>query len=183
MTGSPCNLAPSERSIRQLARALSTAWQVTECPEHGHAVPGHPPFCNLSALDAEYRSEINLRLAPRRWKWTHRALLRALIRGPRGDQIPLGDQKLDRLDGIRKNCRILLQKFLDLIKAPNLETWSCFAMADNIWRDEVVECIRLTPVPCVDETLDYGLVLLCCCAHGEVPSVIVPAYVWTDAPM
>jgi hypothetical protein len=41
-------------------------------------------------------------------------------------------------------------------------------MADNILRNEVVERIRLTTVPCVDETPDYGLVLLCGCAHGEV---------------
>jgi hypothetical protein len=92
----------------------------------------------------------------------------ASIRGPCSDQIPLGEQKLDGLDGIRKNRRILLQKILDLIKTSSFETWSCFAMADNILRNEVVERIRLTTVPCVDETPDYGLVLLYRRAHGEV---------------
>ena len=41
-------------------------------------------------------------------------------------------------------------------------------MADNILRNEVVERIRLTTIPSVEETPDYGLVLLCGCAHGEV---------------
>ena len=43
-----------------------------------------------------------------------------------------GDQKLDRLDRIGKNCRILPEKFLDLIKIPSLDSRRCFAVADNI---------------------------------------------------
>jgi hypothetical protein len=70
------------------------------------------PLCDLSAFDAEHCPEIKLRIATRGWKWTHWSLLRALICGPYGDEIPLGDQKLDRLNRIRKNRRILLQKYL-----------------------------------------------------------------------
>jgi hypothetical protein len=88
------------------------------------------------------------------------------------DEVPLRDQKFDRLDGIGKNRRILPQKLLDLIKTPSLDARRCFAMADNIRCDEVVERIRLTAVPCVEETPDYGLVLLCRCAHGEAPSLL-----------
>ena len=44
-------------------------------------------------------------------------------------------------------------------------------MADNIRCYEVVESIRLTAVPCVEEAPDQGLVLLCSCAHAEVPSL------------
>jgi hypothetical protein len=69
--------------------------------------------------------------------------LRALIRGPCSDEIPLGDQKLDRLDRIGKNSRILTQEFLDLIKIPSLNTWGCFAMADDIRCDEVVKRVGL----------------------------------------
>jgi hypothetical protein len=83
-------------------------------------------------------------------EWAHWALLRALIRGPCSDEIPLGDQKLDRLDRIRKNRRILSQKFLDLIKAASLQTRRCFAMTDNIRCDKIVERISLTAVPCVE---------------------------------
>jgi hypothetical protein len=108
---------------------------VAECPEYRHVVPGHPPLCDLSAFDAEHCPEIKLRLATRRRKWAHWALLRALIRGPCGDEIPLGDQKLDRLNRIGKNRRILPQKFLDLIKTPSLDTGRCFAMADDVRRD------------------------------------------------
>jgi hypothetical protein len=70
--------------------------------------------------------------------------------------------------GIRKNRRILPQKFLDLIETSSLDSWSCFAMADDIRCDEVVKRIRLTAVPCLEKTPDYGLVLLRRCAHSEV---------------
>src|ERR1700756_5732845 len=60
---------------------------------------------------------------------------------------------------IGKNRRILPQKFLDLIKAPSLDTRRCFAMANNIRCDKLVERIRLTTVPRVEKTPDYGLVL------------------------
>jgi hypothetical protein len=83
----------------------------------------------------------------------------------------LGDHKLDRLDRIGKNRRILPQKFLDLIETPSLDTRRCFAMADNVRRDEVVERFRLTAVPCIEETPDHGLVLLCGCAHAEALSL------------
>jgi hypothetical protein len=127
-------------------------------------VPGHPPLCDLSAFDTEHCPEIKVRLPPRRWKLAHWPLLRALIRGPCGDEIPLGDQKLDRLDRIGKNRRILPQKFLDLIKIPSLDTRRCFAMANNIRCDKLVEPIRLPTVPRVEKTPDYGLVLLGRCA-------------------
>jgi hypothetical protein len=65
------------------------------------------------------------------------------------------------LDRIGKNRRILPQKLFDLIKTPSLDPRRCFAMADNIRSDEVVERIGLTAVPCIEEAADYGLVLLC----------------------
>jgi hypothetical protein len=80
------------------------------------------------------------------------------------------------------NRRILPQKFFDLIKIPSLDPRCCFAMADNIGCNEIIERIRLTAVPYVEETPDYGLVLLRRCAHGEVPSVIIPACIGTGAP-
>ena len=64
--------------------------------EDRDVVPGHPSLCDLSAFGAEHCSEIKLRLPPRRRKWARWPLLRALIRGPCSDEIPLGDQKLDR---------------------------------------------------------------------------------------
>jgi hypothetical protein len=70
--------------------------------------------------------KIKLRLPPRRWKWAHWPLLPALIRGRCSDEIPLGDHKLDRLDRIGKNRRILPQKFFDLIQIPSLDTRRCF---------------------------------------------------------
>src|SRR5262249_36291767 len=76
------------------------ARNVGECPEYRHVVPGHPPLCDLSVFDAEHCPEIKLHPAARRWKRSHWSLLRALIRGPCGNEIPLGDQKLDRLDRI-----------------------------------------------------------------------------------
>ena len=109
---------------------------MAECPEYRHVVPGHPPLCDLTAFDAEHRAEIKLSPSARRWKWAHRSLLRALIRGPCSDEIPLGDQKLDRLDRIGKNRGILPQKLLDLINTPSLDPRRCFAMADNIRCDE-----------------------------------------------
>ena len=175
-------LRPAGQST-SLSALVSATRQVTECSEYCHIIPGHPPLRDLSAFDAENSSKIKFRPAPRRWKWTHRALLRALIRGPCSDEMPLRDQKLDRLDRIRKNRRVLPQKFLDLVEVPSLDPRRCFAMADNIGCDEVVERIRLTAVPCVEETPDYGLVLLRRCAHGEVPSVIIPACIGTNAPM
>jgi hypothetical protein len=63
-------------------------------------------------------------------------------------------QRLDRLDRIGKNRRILPQKLFDLIKIPGLDPRRCFAMADNIRCDEVVERIRLTAVPSVEEAPD-----------------------------
>src|SRR5262249_30847997 len=110
----------------------------------------------------------------------HWPLLRALIRGPCSDEIPLSDQELDRLDRIGKNRRILPQKFLDLIKIPSLDTRRCFAMADDIRCDEVVERVRVAPVPSVEETADYSLVLLSRCAHREARSPYRPrGYGWT----
>jgi hypothetical protein len=111
---------------------FSVTRKVAECPKDRHVVPGYPPLGDLSIFDAEHCPEIKLRLATRRRKWAYRSLLRALIRGPYGDEIPLGNQQLDRLDRIGKNRRILPQKFLDLIKTPNLDPRRCFAMADNI---------------------------------------------------
>jgi hypothetical protein len=48
-------------------------------------------------------------------------------------------------------------------------------MADDIRCDEVVERFGLTAVPGVEETPDYGLVLLRRCTHGYPLSVIVSA--------
>src|SRR6202162_4004634 len=106
-----CMRKAMQRTIGLRPSPFSTARKVAERPEYRHIVPGHPPLCDLSAFDAEYCPEIKLRLTTRRWKWAHWALLRALIRSPSGDKIPLGNQKLDRLDRIRKNCRVLLQEF------------------------------------------------------------------------
>ena len=75
---------------------ISATRKMAERPEDRHVVPGHPPLCDLSAFDAEHCPEIKLRLPPRRWKSAHWPLLRALIRGPCSDEIPPGDQKLDR---------------------------------------------------------------------------------------
>src|SRR4051794_34103828 len=102
-------LRPADQST-SLSALFSATRQVTECSEYRHIIPSHPPFCDLPAFDAEHCAKIKFRLASRRWKWTHRALLRALICGPCSDEIFLGDQKLDRLDRIRKNRRILPQK-------------------------------------------------------------------------
>src|SRR4029079_14985078 len=122
--------------------------------EYGQVVPSHPPLGDLYTIDAENCSEIKSHFATRRWKWTHLSLLRTLIRGPCSDKVSFGDQKLDHLDRIGKNCRILLQEVLDLIETPNLDSRSCFAMADNIRCDKVVERISLTFIPSVKETLD-----------------------------
>ena len=70
---------------------FSATRKMTECPEYRHIVPGHPPLCDLSAFNTEHCPEIKLRPSTRRWKWAHRSLLRALIRGPRGDEIALGN--------------------------------------------------------------------------------------------
>jgi len=158
--------------------------KVAECPEYRHVVPGHPPLCDFSVFDAEHSPEIKLRPATRRWKWTHWSLLRALICGPCSDKIPLGYQKLDRLDRIGKDRCVLPQKFLDLIETPGLDTRRCFAMVDDIRCDEVVKRIRLTAVPCVEKTPDYGFVLLCCCAHSAASSLLlVPRGIWSRTPI
>src|SRR5260370_24973247 len=99
------------------------------------------------------------------------------VRGPlqrvaEGERTPLRAKMFVLWSKGGKNRRILPQKFLDLMKTPSLDTRRCFAMADNIRCDEVVERIRLTTVPCVEETPDYGLVLLCRCAHGEPPFLL-----------
>jgi len=87
-------------------------------------------------------------------------VLRALIRSPYSNEISLGDKELDRLDSIRKNRRIPPQKFLDLIEITSFDARRCFAVADNIRRNEAVKHIRLAAVPCVEKTPDYRLVLL-----------------------
>jgi hypothetical protein len=126
----------------------------------------------------------NFALRPRRQKWAHLSLLRALIGGPSSDEVLLGDQKLDRLNGIGKNRGILPQKFLDLIKSSSFYTRRCFTMADDIWCDKVVEHSGLTGVPCVEETPDYSFILLRRCAHRETPSsVLIPACLWAGAPL
>src|SRR5215469_15049989 len=93
--------------------------------EYRHVVPGHPPFGDLSVLDTEYCPKIKLCFAPRRREWAYRSLLRAFIGGPCSDEVSFRDQKLDRLDRIGKNRRVLPQKFFDLLKAPRLDTWRC----------------------------------------------------------
>src|SRR3954471_17125104 len=102
-------------------RPVSVARKVAERSEYGQVVPSHPPLGDFSAADAEYGSEIKLHFATRRWKWTHWTVLRTLIHSPCSDKISFGDQNLGRLDRIGKNRRILLQKFLNLIKIPNLD--------------------------------------------------------------
>jgi hypothetical protein len=52
--------------IKVSASALLNHSEVTERAEYRHVVPGHPPLCNLSALDAEHRSEIKCRFGARR---------------------------------------------------------------------------------------------------------------------
>ena len=81
--------------------------KVAERAEYRHVVPGYPPLCDLSTLDAEHCAEIKFRFAIRGWKWTHGSPLRALIRSPCGYEIPLGNQKLDGLNRIGKDSRIL----------------------------------------------------------------------------
>jgi hypothetical protein len=92
MRGSRHSTPPSSTGLR--FPIISATRKVAECPEDRHVVPGHPPLCDLSAFDAEHCPEIKLRLPPRRWKWAHWPLLRALVRGPRSDEIPLGDGAL-----------------------------------------------------------------------------------------
>src|SRR5690242_9996880 len=128
---------------------FSATRKMAECPEYAHVVPNHPPLCDLSVFDAEHRAEIKSRFATRRWKWTHCSLLRALVRSPCSDEIALGDQKLNRLDRIGENRCILPQKFLDLIEITSCDTRRCFAMTDDIRRNEVVKRIRLTAVQCI----------------------------------
>ena len=140
---------------------FSAIRKVAKCPEYRHVVPGHPPLCDLSSFNAEHGPEIKLRLATRRRERAHWSLLRALIRGPCSDEIPFSDQMLDRLHGIGKNRRILPQKLLNLIETPSLDTRRCFAVADDIGCDEVVERIRLTAVPSVEKTPDHSLILQC----------------------
>src|SRR3954469_16529998 len=68
-------LRPADQSA-SLSTLFSATRQVAECSEYHHIIPGHPPFCDLSAFDAEHCSKIKFRLASRRWKWTHWTLLR-----------------------------------------------------------------------------------------------------------
>jgi len=89
--GSRHSTPPSSIGLR--FPIISAIRKMAECPEDRHVVPGHPPFCDLTAFDAEHCPEIKLRLPPRRWKWAHWPPLRALIRGPCSDEIPLRDQK------------------------------------------------------------------------------------------
>src|ERR1700722_15110568 len=153
----------------------STTRKVTERAEDRHVVPRHPPLCDLSALDAEHRPEIKFRLATRGGKWAHRSPLRALIRRPRGDEIPLGEQKFDGLNGIGKDRGILLQEFFDMIKTLSLDARRCLAVAGDLRRGQGVERIRLTAVPCIEETPDHDFVLLDRCTHCKAPFLLFVA--------
>ena len=102
------------------------------------------------------------------------AQLRAFVRRPRGNEITLGYQKLDCLDGIGKDKRILPKEFLDLIKTSRLDAWCRLAVADDARRNQIIERVGLTAVPRVKETPDHGLVLLDRCTHGEGTSLMLP---------
>jgi hypothetical protein len=43
----------------------------------------------------------------RRWEWTHRSLLCALVRRPYGYEIIFGNEMRDRLNRIGKDLRVL----------------------------------------------------------------------------
>jgi hypothetical protein len=45
-------------------------------------------------------------------------------------------------------------------------------MADDIACDEFIECIKLSIVPCVEEAMNYRLVLLCCACHANASSLL-----------
>src|SRR5260370_33966653 len=82
----------------------------------------------------------------------------------------------DRLNRSGKDLRVLPYKFLELIKTPDADTWSCLAMADDVRGDEFVERIRLMAVPSLPESPDHGLDLLGGCAHSHPPSLSSLAY-------
>jgi hypothetical protein len=88
---------------------------VAELLKDRHIVPGNPPFADLAVGHAEDCAEFELRLGTRGGKRTDRPALRAFIRRPYPHQSTLGDHMHDRLLGVGKGRRILLQKFLQLI--------------------------------------------------------------------
>ena len=87
---------------------LSATRKVAERAEYRHIVPRHPPLRDLSSLDAEHRPKIKFRFGTRRRKWTYWSLLCTLICGPCSYEIPLRDQKRNRLKGVGKNRRVQL---------------------------------------------------------------------------
>ena len=158
--GAESGTARTGQVVRDGRDSRRTTRKVTERAEYRHVVPGHPPLCDLSALDAEHRPEIKFRLGTGRWKGTHGSLLCAIIRRPGRYQIPLGDQMCDRLNRVGKDRRVLTEKFLKLIKTPNVDARSRLAMSNDVRSNELVEYFGLTAVPCVHEPPNHGLVLL-----------------------
>lgn len=61
----------------------------------------------------------------------------------------------DRLPGVWKDRRILLQKFLQLIQATDFDSGRRLAMAYDIGRNEFVERFGLTVVPSFQEASDH----------------------------
>jgi hypothetical protein len=92
MRGSRHSTPPSSTGLR--FPIISATRKMAECPEDRHVVPGHPPLCERSAFDAEHCPENQTAPSAPTVKWAHWPLLRALIRGPRSDEIPLGDGAL-----------------------------------------------------------------------------------------
>lgn len=65
---------------------------------------------------------------------TDRPALRAFIRRPYPHEITLGDHMPDRLPGVWKDRRILVQKFLQLIQATDFDSGRRLAMTYDIAR-------------------------------------------------
>ena len=94
---------------------------MSQLHEYRCVVPRYPPLCNLALLHAENCPKIKSHFPPRRREWPQLSPLGALVRCPYGHEVALGNEVRERLDGIRKDCRILPEEFLVLLTAPDVD--------------------------------------------------------------
>src|SRR5262245_33407388 len=109
--------------------------------QYRQVVPRYPPLRDLPVRDPEDSTKVEARFLSRRRKRSHLALLGSLVARPYGYQIAFSHEVLERLYGIREDCRVLPQELFHLLPVPDIEPRSRLAMTDDVGSEELVEKI------------------------------------------
>jgi hypothetical protein len=155
---------------------------VAELGETGNVIPRYPEFGKLAAGNAENAAEINLHAFPRGREWPHWAALRSAVTTIKCHQVPFGHDMLGINALVRKSDATLGIEALEVFAGADVHFRRRLTMADEVGRQQFVECLMISVVDGLGEAADKSLVLLSRGLwHVYLPDRFLPAGCNADA--